>query len=152
MQLVDWPGVAMRVDGNAGVAGRIERSLGSIGYIELGFARRLGLKTALLENRAGRYVRASTRAGARRSAPRLPGNLRLFLPDPEGADSYPIVTLSWALLYKEYADAKKAGALRDLLKWCLTEGQKTSESLGYLPLSPSIVAPATAAVDAIGPR
>ena len=153
VQLVDWQGLAMRVEGNAGVAGRIKQSLGSIGYMELGFARRLGLKTAWLENKAGRFVQATTKSGqaALGSAP-LPDNLRFFFPDPDGPDSYPIVTLSWVLLYKDYGDAKKAAALRELLKWCLTEGQKSSEQLGYLPLSSNIVSPATAAVESIGSR
>lgn len=153
VQLVDWQGLAMRVEGNAGVAGRIKQSLGSIGYMELGFARRLGLKTAWLENKAGRFVQATTKSGeaALGSAP-LPGNLRFFFPDPDGPDSYPIITLSWVLLYKDYGDAKKAAALRELLKWCLTEGQKSSEQLGYLPLSSNIVSPATAAAESIRSR
>jgi phosphate transport system substrate-binding protein len=153
VQLVDWPGMTMRVEGNAGVAGRIKQSLGSIGYMELGFARRLGLKTALLENRAGRFVRPTAESGlATLGSARLPDNLRLFFPDPAGDDSYPLVTMSWVLLYKDYGDAKKAAALRDLWKWCLTEGQKSSGRLGYLPLSSNIVPSAMAAVDSIGPR
>jgi phosphate transport system substrate-binding protein len=117
----------------------------------LEFARRLGLKTALLENKAGRYVGANAESGrAALGSAQLPANLRLFIPDPDGADSYPLVTLSWVLLYKQYGDAGKAAALRGLLKWCLTEGQKTSAQLDYLPLSSTIVAPATAAVDSIG--
>jgi phosphate transport system substrate-binding protein len=152
-QLVDWPGEAMRVDGNAGVAGRIKQSLGSIGYVELGFARRLGLTTARLENRAGRFIRATVQSGrAALGAARLPDNLRLFLPDPAGPDSYPIVTLSWVLLYKDYGDLQKAAAVRDLFKWCLSDGQASGEELGYLRLGSNIVAPATAAVESVGPK
>ena len=153
VQLVDWPGAAMRVEGNTGVAGRIKQSLGSIGYLELGFARRLGLKTAWLENKAGRFVQATTRSG--RAAPgsaALPNNLRLFFPDPDGPDSYPIVTLSWVLLYKDYADPKQAAAVRELFKWCLTDGQNSAEKLDYLRLSSNIVAPAVAAVESVGPK
>ncbi len=153
VQLVDWPGAAMRVEGNAGVAGRIKQSLGSIGYLELGFARRLGLKTAWLENKAGRFVRATTQSGrAALGSAALPNNLRLFFPDPDGPDSYPIVTLSWVLLYKDYADPKQAAAVRELFKWCLTEGQNSAEKLGYLRLSSNIVAPAVAAVESVGPK
>ena len=83
VQLVDWPGAAMRVDGNAGVAGRIKQSLGSIGYLELGFARQLGLRRAWLQNKAGRFVRATAESGRRRSAPhsypRISGS---FIPTP----------------------------------------------------------------------
>ena len=153
VQLVDWPGAAMRVDGNAGVAGRIEHSLGSIGYMELSFANRLGLKTALLENKAGHFIRASVASGrAAISSAQLPNNLRLFFPNPDGPDSYPIVTLSWILLYKDYADGGRPPPCGELFQWCLTDGQKSSEELGYLPLSSNIVAPATAALQSVGPK
>lgn len=153
VQLADWPGAAMRVEGNAGVAGRIKQSLGSIGYIELGFATRLGLKTAWLENKAGHFVRANVESGlAALGSAQLPTNLRFYLPDPDGPDSYPIVTLTWVLLYKDYGSPKKAAAVRELFKWCLAEGQASCEELGYLRLGPNIVASATAAVESVGPK
>ena len=136
VQLVDWPGATMRVEGNAGVSGRIKYSLGSIGYVELGFARRLGLRTAWLENKAGRFVQATVESGrAVLSSAQLPNNLRLFFPDPDGLDSYPIITLTWVLLYKDYGNPKKAAAVRELFRWCLTEGQKSGEELGYTALA-----------------
>ena len=93
--LVDWKS-AMLARGNEGVAGRIKVSEDSIGYVEYHFAKRLGLPAAELQNKAGRYVAPSERTGqaALASTVRsMPENLRLFLPDPEGQDSYPIVTL-----------------------------------------------------------
>jgi phosphate transport system substrate-binding protein len=153
VQLVDWPGEAMRVEGNAGVAGRIKQSLGSIGYLELGFARRLGLRTAWLQNKASRFIQATEESGhAALGSAQLPNNLRLFFPDPGGPGSYPLITLTWVLLYKDYGDPKKAAATRELFKWCLTEGQELGERLGYLRLSSNIVAPAMAAVASVGPK
>ena len=153
IQLVDWPGAAMRVAGNAGVAGRIKQSLGSIGYLELGFARRLGLRTSWLQNKAGRFVQATAESGrAALGSEQLPKNLRFFFPDPAGPNSYPIITLTWVLLYKDYGDPKKAAAVRELFRWCLTEGQELGEQRGYLRLSSNIVAPAMAAVASVGPK
>jgi phosphate transport system substrate-binding protein len=107
----------------------------------------------LLENKAGRFIPATTESGrAALGSAQLPDNLRFFFPDPQGPDSYPIVTLTWVLLYKDYHDAKKAAAVRELFKWCLTEGQESSEDLGYLRLSSHIVAQATAAVESVGPK
>ena len=80
----------------------------------------------------------------------MPDNLRVFMPDPDGADSYPIVTYSWMLLYRQYDDAKKAQAVKDLVRWCLNDGQQFSESLGYLRLSPHVVTLATKAIDSVG--
>ena len=58
-KLISSPGNAMRVAGNEGVAGRIQLTAGSIGYIEYQFSRQLNLKIATLENREGKFVRAT---------------------------------------------------------------------------------------------
>src|SRR5262249_7564453 len=50
--LVNWPGSAMRAAGNENVAGRIQHSEGSIGYVGYEFARRLDRKMASLQNKA----------------------------------------------------------------------------------------------------
>ena len=52
-------------------------------------------------------------------------------------DAYPIATFTWLLCYKKNPDPKKAEVLRNLLLYCLTDGQKESEALGYLPLAGS---------------
>jgi hypothetical protein len=78
---------------------------------------------------------------------RMPENLRLFIPDPDGEDSYPIVTYSWLLLYKEYSDQQKLAALKQYVRWCLVDGQEFNESLGFMRLPPRVVSLATSAVD-----
>jgi phosphate transport system substrate-binding protein len=148
--LVNWPGEAMRANGNEGVAGRIKQAVGSIGYVNYEFARKVGLKVATLENREGNFVQPSVAAGtAALAGAQLPENLRVFVPDPPGADSYPIVTFTWVLLYKSYADPAKATAIRDLFHWCLTDGQKYSSSLGYMPLPPNVAQKAIAVLEGI---
>ena len=150
--VVDWPGGPMRAKGNEGVATLIKHSEGSIGYVEFGFAQKLGLETAALENKAGNYIVPSfENAMAAMASTELPDNLRVFLPDPEGPQSYPVVTLSWVLLYRNYADSKKAEVIRELFRWCLYEGQRSSGDLGYISLPPQIVAKAAAALSTIGP-
>ena len=139
--LIDWPGMAMRAPGNEGVAGRIQQSEGSIGYIEYGFAQELDLKTAFLENKEGKFVKASGLsiiAGLERA--QLPDNMRAFVPDPAGPDSYPIVTYSWILLRKSNSETAKAKLIHDLFSWCLQDGQRYAPIAGYVPL------PATVAV------
>lgn len=66
-------------------------------------------------------------------------DLRAWLPDPDGAKAYPIATYTWLLLYKKNQDPKKAAALRELVDWCLTEGQKMNAQMGYIPLPPNHV-------------
>jgi phosphate transport system substrate-binding protein len=150
--LVNWPGRAMRARGNEGVAGLVLQSVGSIGYMGLGFAERLGLKVAAIENKAGNYIVPGLGSAlTSMSLAVLPENLRLFLPDPDGPDSYPIVTLTWILLYDRYEDPQKASDLKHLFSWCLHAGQSYSEKLGYLPLPERIVESSASALDGIAP-
>ncbi len=144
---VNWPGNAMRATGNEGVAGRIGQSIGSIGYVGYEFARRLSLNTAVIENREGRFVKPTTESCATALASvSMPENLRVFIPDPAGVDSYPLVTFTWILLYKKY-DGAKGAAIRDLFRWCVQEGQGYAPQMGYLPLPEGVAAKAAAALD-----
>jgi phosphate transport system substrate-binding protein len=148
--LLNWPGNSMRATGNEGVAGRIKQSTGALGYVSYEFARRAGLKVALLENRSGNFVGPSPASASSALANvELPENLRLYVPDPTGRDSYPIVTLTWVLLSRSYANPQKAQALHDMFRWCLTEGQIYAAELGYAPLPPNIVNASLVALDRV---
>ena len=147
--LVDWPGNAMRAKGNEGVAGLIGNSEGAVGYVGYEFAQKLGLKTAALENKNGKFVKASDESClASLAAAEMPENLRAFISDPQGANSYPIVTFSWILLRKKY-NPETANALRELFQWCLQEGQRYSPELGYVRVPASVSEKATAALNSI---
>lgn len=151
-KLISWPGISTVAVGNEGVAGRIKRSWGSIGYVEYGFAKRLGLPMVHLQNKAGRYVTPTLehgQAALAANADQMPGNLRLFLPDPDGDEAYPIVTFTWLLLHEHSADPQKSAALRGFVRWALSDGQSYSSDLGYIPLPANVVALAQAAVDRV---
>jgi phosphate transport system substrate-binding protein len=148
--LVDWPGNAMRATGNEGVAARIKQSIGSIGYVGDEFARRAGLRVALLENRAGHFVSPTQKSGESALAEvQLPENMRAYVPDPASLESYPIVTLTWILLRSSYDDPRKGAELRDIFRWCLTDGQQYAADLGYIPLPPGIIRRSLAALDRV---
>ena len=149
--IVNW-GTAMRARGNEGVAALIKHSDGAIGYVEYAFALRLGLSTARLQNKAGRFIAPSDRSGQAALAAnvkQMPANLRVFLPDPEGEDSYPIVSFSWLLLYDQYPDQHKTAALKQFIEWGLVQGQSQSRELGYVPLPSDCVTLSLAALDRI---
>ncbi|MEP7304933.1 MAG: phosphate ABC transporter substrate-binding protein PstS [Acidobacteriota bacterium] len=148
--LVNWPGNSMRASGNEGVAARIKASLGSVGYVGSEFARRAGLRAALLENQAGKFVAPSEHSASEAFAQaELPENMRLYVPDPAAANAYPVVTLTWILLYRNYPDSPTSQALHELFRWCLTDGQQYASELGYAPLPPNIVQRSLAALDAL---
>jgi phosphate transport system substrate-binding protein len=150
--LIDWPGNAMRAKGNEGVAGLLQKSVGAIGYVGYEFAYKYGLKTALLQNKSGNFVKpdADSLKAALASA-EMPNNLRVYVPDPAAPDAYPIATFTWILLRKKYDDPAKAEALRDLFAWGLTDGQQYAASLGYIPLPPNVVDKAQAALRSVTP-
>lgn len=145
-KLVDWPGSAMAVNYNGGVAQRVKITEGGIGYMEYEFAERLGLPIATLQNKAGELVAPSPASGqaALASVTEIPADLRVFLPDPDGAGAYPIVTYTWLLLDEHYADPAKAAALKEALAWGLSDGQKVAEEMGYVPLPEAMVTRANA--------
>ena len=149
-RVIAWPSHPMIASGNEGVAGRIKNSKGAIGYVEYGFAQRAGLPMAWLENKAGQFIQPRGDSGmATLQNVDMPENLRIFVPDPDGKDSYPIVTFSWLLVYKHYDDQHKAAALKHYIQWCLTEGQAFNETLGYIRLAPQVIERTMAAADTI---
>ncbi len=155
--LVRWPAGAMKVPGNEGVAQRIKISEGAIGYVEYGFAKRLGLPVAALENKAGNYVMPTEEAGAQALAEAgaaMDEKLRVTITDAAGDAAYPILTYSWLLLYGRYPEVAKAEAIRDFVAWGLTEGQtvKDEELPGYIPLPANVVAKGQQALAAIRAR
>lgn len=142
----NWP-VGTKSKGNEGVTASIKTTPGSIGYVEYGYAKSQKMPMATLENKAGAYVAATTASGqAGLAAVKMPDDLIAWVPDPEGKDAYSIVTYTWVILYKQYADKQKLDAIQDVMKYGLGDGQKASESLGYIPLPASVVEKAKAAL------
>jgi phosphate transport system substrate-binding protein len=128
----------MRAAGSEGVASRIKESLGSIGYVGYEFAMRAGLQTALLQNKSGNFVPPGGDGAVAALAAADASDLRMFAADPSNTNAYPVVTLTWILLYRHYPDLQKSDALYDLFRWCLTDGQRSSATLGYTPLPANI--------------
>ncbi len=146
---VSWP-TGTGAKGNEGVTAQIKQTQGAIGYTEYGYATQNKIPFAALENKAGQYVAATPEsASAALASVTLPEDFLGFAPDPDGAQSYPIVSYSWIMAYKTYDDPAEAQAVENVLKWGLTEGQKFSSELGYVPLPESVVSKVQPAVDAI---
>jgi phosphate transport system substrate-binding protein len=150
--LVDWPGSAMMVHGNEGVAGRLAITDYAIGYVQDSFARLLDLPVAAVENRAGTFVAPTVAAGVAALdavAADMPADGRQVSVDPAAADAYPIVSYSWILARSAYDDPEVAETLRAFLTWGLEDGQALAEPIGYIPLPASTVDRAREIVRAI---
>jgi len=145
----NWP-AGIGAKGNEGVTSTIQQTAGALGYVEYGYAKLSALRMAALENKAGAYVEATTASGqAALAGAQLPADLRLFLPDPEGQEAYPIVTYTWLLAYRQYDKPGVAAALKEVIRHCLDAGQRVSEEMGYIPLPASVVAADLKALDNI---
>ncbi|MDF5710571.1 MAG: phosphate ABC transporter substrate-binding protein PstS [Nostoc sp. S4] len=146
---VDWP-VGVGGKGNEGVAAQIQQLDGAIGYVEYGYAKQTKLKFADLENKAGKYITVTTKSVTKAlDTVELPENLRAFIDDPTGEEAYPLVTYTWLLVYKKYEHENKAKTLKEVLSWALTQGQKNSEELGYVPLPEKVLQKVKTAVNQI---
>ena len=145
----NWP-VGTRSKGNEGVTASIMTTPGAIGYVEYGYAHSQDLHMASLQNKSGDYVAANTdSARAALASGEMPSDFIAWVPDPAAKDAYPIVTYTWIILYKKYNDKDKLEAIKELVNYGLTEGQKQSEALGYVPLPEPVVSKAQEAVKSL---
>ncbi|MFB2896225.1 phosphate ABC transporter substrate-binding protein PstS [Aerosakkonemataceae cyanobacterium BLCC-F50] len=146
---VSWP-TGSGAKGNEGVTAQILQTQGSIGYIEYGYARTNKISQATLQNKAGNFVAPTpSNSAAALASVQLPSNLRAFVPDPPGANAYPIVSYTWIMAYKTYPDQNKSRALKQALNYGLTTGQNVADDLGYIPLPSAVVSRSQAAVNSI---
>jgi phosphate transport system substrate-binding protein len=132
--------------GNPGVAAQVGRTPGAIGYVEDSFARSNNLKTAQVQNRAGQYMDASVQSAEDAlETVTFPENFRVFVSDP--ARGYPIVGMTWLLVYRRYDNQQDADAVKRLVRWILTTGQGINNSLQYVRVPSSVAQRAIRAVE-----
>jgi len=139
---VSWP-VGMAAARNHGVADTVLKTPNSIGYVEFIYALQHELSFGAVRNRSGEYVKAdldSVTAAAKASQSLTGNEFQSSITDANGKHTYPIATFTWVLIPAEAKDAKKQEALRDLVRWMLTSGQKQCQSLGYAPLPGDLAA------------
>jgi phosphate transport system substrate-binding protein len=146
---VEWP-TGVGAKGNEGVTAQIQQTANSIGYTEYSYAKENGLTFADIQNKAGEFVTASPEVAAKSllGAP-IPADFALTIPDPEGKEAYPIVGLTWMLLYGQYDDPNKAEALKAFVKWAYKEGDQYVEQLGYVPIPDEVTEKVLATIDTI---
>jgi phosphate transport system substrate-binding protein len=69
---------------------------------------------------------------------------KVSLLNAPGSQSYPIGSFTYLLLFKDLSnnpglDQPKAKSLVDFISWVITDGQKLTPNLGYVPLPAEVV-------------
>jgi len=146
---VAWP-VGIGNKGNAGVAGNIRTTPGSIGYVNQSYVKG-EIRAAELQNKNGDFVAPTVESGALAlNGITLDENLAGTNPNPTAEGAYPIATLTWILAY-ETGNGSKTEAIKTTLSTLLSENyQEKASVLGYVPLRGDILEKSRAAVERIG--
>jgi phosphate transport system substrate-binding protein len=139
---IKWP-VGLGGKGNEGVAGQVKQMAGSVGYVELAYAKQNKLAYANVRNAAGAFVAPSiasvTAAAASMKLPRTT-DYRVSIVNAPGKGSYPISSMTWILVYQNQLDRVKGAKLVNFLRWAYKDGEKTASALDYAPLPAPMVA------------
>lgn len=145
---VKWP-CGIGAKGNPGVAGTVHQTVGSIGYIgsEYAFAERI--PSALLQNKSGRFIKASIASTSAAGKGKIPADTRVMLTNSPAKDAYPIAGFTWLIIYKNQnyngRSMAQAQATLKLIDWMISRGgQSFATKTNYAPLPPQVAARAKA--------
>lgn len=136
---VNWFRGSMGAKGNAGVAGLIQQSEGSVGYIESVYAIQNKLPFAQIQNKKGKFLSpdsASISAAipAKLVADIVKKDFQISIINSDADQAYPIAAMTWLLIFEEMPK-DKGQPLVSMIEWALSdEGQKMATDLNYAPL------------------
>jgi phosphate transport system substrate-binding protein len=146
---VSWP-TGIGGKGNEGVSGQVKQVPGSIGYIELAYAKQNNLSYADVKNAAGNYITPTIESITEALATAtIPDDFRFSMVNAPGEKAYPISGTTWLLVYAEQKDHDKGEKLVQFLKWAYSDGEKMAPALDYAPLPDSLVKRALERVQSI---
>ncbi len=134
---VNWP-VGLGGKGNEGVTGLIKEVNGSIGYVELIYARLNNLPYAEIKNRSGKFVLPSLKSVTEASVGiAIPNDYRTSITDSK--NGYPISGFTYLLVWKEMKNSEKGKKIKNFLNWLINDGQNYAEQLHYSRLPSSLI-------------
>ncbi len=150
---VNWPG-GTGAKGNAGVAGAVQQTDGSIGYVEQAYALQHNFTYASVKNKAGQFIAPSlASATAAAEGVKVPANLGFAITNPSGPTAYPITSQTFIVVNKDLckagASAAAAGGVAKFLAYGLGAGQAVLSQADYAPLPASILAKAKTAASGL---
>jgi phosphate transport system substrate-binding protein len=128
-----WP-TGDAEQGNDGVAEKVRDTPGALGYVEYQYAVHYRLATVSLRNRDGRYVEANLPAfqAAFEQARWQRRSYYEALTDLPGAESWPLVAVSYVLIHRTQWHADDAIKTIDWLRWVYENGAPFARDAGYI--------------------
>ncbi len=141
---VKWPAASsVGGKGNEGVAANVTRVKGAVGYVEYAYVKKNNMNYMLLENTDGKYVgpddKTFSAAAAKADWFSVPG-MGISMVNAKGADSWPISTASFILMYKQPADKAASAEALKFFDWAFKSGKALATELEYVPLPDSLTA------------
>lgn len=135
---VDWP-AGIGADGSKAVLAMVKQNPGTIGYLELNYARQAGLPVASIQNKAGEYVVPSPESASAAVVAfdaALEKDLRTAIVDPPASakGAYPISGMTYVLIPEDDSILGHRQAFKDFVTYAITSGQNSAEALSYARL------------------
>jgi phosphate transport system substrate-binding protein len=147
----NWGFPVLKGPKNDGVAAAVKNTVGAIGYVQDTYARKNegpNLQTAKVQNKAGQIVEPSlAEANKALGSATFDSNFVADVNDPPAG--YPIVGMTWLLVYQNYKNAATANDMKALVKWILTTGQQYNTQLEYTKIPSNVAQRVIAAVNKI---
>jgi phosphate transport system substrate-binding protein len=139
---VKWPAASsVGGKGNEGVAANVARVKGAIGYVEYAYVKKNNLNFMQLRNKDGRFVSPDDKTFSAAAAGAdwfsVPG-MGLSIVDQKGADTWPITTASFILMYKNPTNKADAQEALKFFDWAFKNGKQMALELDYVPLPDSL--------------
>ena len=137
---VNWP-TGAGGKGNEGVAAFVQRLPNSIGYVEYSYATSNKMSHTLLRNQAGTFVAPDdTTFKAAAAGADWTKSFYQILTDQSGKDSWPLTGATFILMHKAQDKPAQASTSLKFFEWALSNGDKMSTELEYVPLPDSVKA------------
>jgi len=131
---VKWP-AGLGAKGNEGIAGQVKQLPGTIGYVELAYARQNKLPYADIKNSSDQFITPSLESVTEALATaKIPADFRFSMVNPPGPKAYPISGATWLLVYEQQKEGAKGKKIVEFLNWALTKGEGMAAALDYAPL------------------
>ncbi|MEY2684406.1 MAG: Phosphate-binding protein PstS precursor [Pseudomonadota bacterium] len=141
---VKWPAAtSVGGKGNEGVAANVNRIKGAVGYVEYAYVKKNGMNFLQLQNADGKYVSPDDKTFAAAAAGAdwfsVPG-MGISMVNAKGADSWPVSTASFILMYKQPADKVASAEALKFFDWAFKNGKQMAADLDYVPLPDALTA------------